>query len=674
MTVHGTNFVYNSVVKVGSSSKTTTFVNDTTLTATIPVTDMDSAGTFSISVFNPTPGGGTSNSQTFTVNNVTPVTSELIPDTRGVGSAQFTIIVNGSNFVYNSVVRFEGSDRVTTFINSTQLQATILAGDQAVAGTYSITVFSPTPGGGTSNAQTFTVGNPLPTTESISPTTANVGGIAFSDTVTGTNFTAGSIVRVNGSNRTTTFISSTQVVATILASDIDSAGTDTIRVFNPTPGGGTSNPQILTVNNVVASISTLGTSSKNVGDAGFSETVNGSGFVYNSVVKFNGSSRTTTFVSSSQLTAQLLDTDLDTAGTFDVTVFNPTPGGGTSNAKQITVNNLVPTTTGINPTSKNVNDAEFSMTVTGTNFVYNSVVRINGNSRTTTYVDNLHLTAAILSSDIDTSGTFSITVFNPTPGGGTSNGQTFSVLASSISGKVFNDLNGDSIKQGGEPVLSGWKLYILGGLINDSIVTDGSGNYTFGSLPSATYIISTSLPSGKLITLPSTASSYTVTLSAGQDATGKDFGIYQYGTVIGMKFKDINGNGVKDAEDVGLQGWKVRLSGSSRNDTATTDVNGNYSFGNLLAGNYTISEIAVGGWTQTLPTSNGSYSASIISGSSFANFDFGNYPGAAKYRTLKATTELSVKGNKIKYKKSFDLECGDEFVLVMFLLQRVTML
>jgi VCBS repeat protein/FG-GAP repeat protein len=67
------------------------------------------------------------------------------------------------------------------------------------------------------------------------------------------------------------------------------------------------------------------------GGVGFTLTVNGTGFVSGAVVKWNGSPRTTTFVSGSRLTAAILATDIATAHTASVTVVNPTPGGGTSN-------------------------------------------------------------------------------------------------------------------------------------------------------------------------------------------------------------------------------------------------------------------------------------------------------------------------------------------------------
>ncbi|HEY7680837.1 MAG TPA: SBBP repeat-containing protein, partial [Terriglobia bacterium] len=76
------------------------------------------------------------------------------------------------------------------------------------------------------------IGNPIaaPTLSSISPANAVAGGPGFTLTVDGTNFKETSVVRWNGSNRTTTFVSSTQVKAAIVASDIAAAGTAQVTV------------------------------------------------------------------------------------------------------------------------------------------------------------------------------------------------------------------------------------------------------------------------------------------------------------------------------------------------------------------------------------------------------------------------------------------------------------
>jgi Zinc carboxypeptidase/Ig-like domain CHU_C associated len=74
---------------------------------------------------------------------------------------------------------------------------------------------------------------PNPTNTSVSPNTRTAGSGAFTLTVTGTNFISGqSIVRWNGANRTTTFVSSTQLTAAITAGDVATAGTANVTVFN----------------------------------------------------------------------------------------------------------------------------------------------------------------------------------------------------------------------------------------------------------------------------------------------------------------------------------------------------------------------------------------------------------------------------------------------------------
>lgn len=62
------------------------------------------------------------------------------------------------------------------------------------------------------------------------------------------------------------------------------------------------------------------------GSPAFTLTVNGTGFVSGSTVYWNGSARTTTFVSAAQLTASILAADVATATSGIVTVHNP---GGT---------------------------------------------------------------------------------------------------------------------------------------------------------------------------------------------------------------------------------------------------------------------------------------------------------------------------------------------------------
>ncbi len=420
LTVNGTNFLNTSVVLFNGSNRTTTFVSATQLTAQITAADQAAGGLFPITVFTPAPGGGSSAVINLTVNNPVPTLASINPTTRTAGDAAFVLTATGTNFNGSSIVRFNGSDRVTTFVSATQLTAQITAADVATAGTPGITVFNPVPNGGTSVVRTLTVNNPAPAVTSISPATKLANDPAFDLTVNGTNFNASTVVRINGNARTTTLVSATQLTAQITAADVATAGLYPITVFNPTPGGGTSAAVNLAVNNSVPTLVSIAPASKTAGDAVFTLTVNGTNFVNTSVVRINGTNRTTTFVNTTQLTAQLTAADVAAAGTFPITVFNPSPGGGTSAAANLTVNNPAPTATSINPTTKIAGDAAFTLTVNGTNYNASSVVQISGSNRTTTFVNATLITAQISAADVAAAGTFPITVFNPAPGGGTS--------------------------------------------------------------------------------------------------------------------------------------------------------------------------------------------------------------------------------------------------------------
>jgi hypothetical protein len=90
--------------------------------------------------------------------------TSLNPSKAIAGSSSFTLAVNGTGFVSGSVVRWNGSIRATTYVNNTQLTASITAADIAIAGSASVTVFNPAPGGGTSNPATFPIHDPTPLT------------------------------------------------------------------------------------------------------------------------------------------------------------------------------------------------------------------------------------------------------------------------------------------------------------------------------------------------------------------------------------------------------------------------------------------------------------------------------------------------------------------------------
>jgi hypothetical protein len=117
-------------------------------------------------------------------------------------------------------------------------------------------------------------------------------------------------------------------------------------------------------------------------------------------------------------------------GAGDVRVDLTNAQTSTSNQFLVASAHAVPTTTNISPASKNVGDQAFSMIVDGTNFLNCSVVQLDGVSRGTTFGSANQLTASIPASDMFAPGVHAITVLSPAPGGGVSNGQTFTVVSS----------------------------------------------------------------------------------------------------------------------------------------------------------------------------------------------------------------------------------------------------
>ncbi|MEP7343346.1 MAG: NF038122 family metalloprotease [Acidobacteriota bacterium] len=160
LVVQGANFQSSSVVRWNGNDRQTTLINGTQLQAAISAADVAGAGTAKVTVF--TTGSGESAPLNFTIgaNRPLPIITRLSPSTYAVGiSSPLKLDVFGADFTPQSVIRFNGTDRATTLANSTQLSATLQPTDLAAAGDNKITVFTPGPGGGTSNEVTFVVNN-----------------------------------------------------------------------------------------------------------------------------------------------------------------------------------------------------------------------------------------------------------------------------------------------------------------------------------------------------------------------------------------------------------------------------------------------------------------------------------------------------------------------------------
>ncbi|MEM7536248.1 MAG: SdrD B-like domain-containing protein, partial [Chloroflexota bacterium] len=196
----------------------------------------------------------------------------------------------------------------------------------------------------------------------------------------------------------------------------------------------------------------------------------------------------------------------------------------------------------------------------------------------------------------------------------------------SIYGVKFYDLDGDGVWDSDEPTLPNWTihLYDAAGNIIATTTTDENGVYCFMGLRPGFYVVGEELQDGWTQAAPA-SEVYTVLLHSGQVIEGLHFGNRQgIGEIHGMKFHDRNGNGVKDPNEPGLEGWTILLVNSAGEVfSATTDAAGNYWFMGLPADVYTVVEVIQPGWTQTYPLLGG-HIVTVGDGAIIEDIDFGN--------------------------------------------------
>ena len=329
-----------------------------------------------------------------------------------VGSADFTLNLRGADFVTASRVRWNGQDRPTTYVSDTLLNVRVAAGDVDSTVAVAITVYTGPPGGGVSGAIPLAIVNPTATITGLTPDRVVAPGDSFTLRVTGTGFVPGSWVQFGGSTLSTTLQASGELTAHVPAYFVQTAGFVEVRVLNPFPGGGLSAPDTFAVEFPQPVISTLSPDSAFTG-GGFTLTVLGSRFMPQAVVRWNGSSRATTFVSATKLQAAIPASDVASSGSPMITVVHPAPGGGSSAAVAFRVREAPPRITGASPSTATAGSAAFTLTVNGSTFLDGAVVQWNGQNRATTRLSSSSLQADIPSSDIGQAGTAQLTVLNP---------------------------------------------------------------------------------------------------------------------------------------------------------------------------------------------------------------------------------------------------------------------
>ena len=327
VTATGLGFSSNvSLILVASGSQRnipTTYGGPTALSGFVPASDLNGIYPVSLFVTDPTTGAESQKlPMTLTVASVgailpTNIQAGIIACTLPSPSC-FTLQVFGANFVPGVQVLWNGTPLATSYIDGNRVTATVPAALVHDPGDIGIQVKNP--GTAASNSIKLVVGaDPYGTTIfSLSPSSVLAGGPSFTLTVTGERFAQASTVLWVRTPLKTTFVSSSQLTATVPVELLATEGVSQISVSNP----GSSNSVSFPILAATPSISSISPTSAVAGGPAFTLTVNGSGFIPASIVT-GLPGAPTTYVSRSQLTVSVPAAAIASAGTFPIQVVNP---------------------------------------------------------------------------------------------------------------------------------------------------------------------------------------------------------------------------------------------------------------------------------------------------------------------------------------------------------------
>jgi hypothetical protein len=233
-------------------------------------------------------------------------------------------------------------------------------------------------------------------------------------------------------------------------------------------------------------------------------------------------------------------------------------------------------------------------------------------------------------------------------------------LNGTLSGFVFNDLNGNGVRDPGEPGMAG---VVVGRAPPISplcpptqcatVVTAADGSFRFDAVPFGTYILDEVVPFGFQQTAPPPPGTITATLDISHpNVPNLLFGNRAVASslkIFGSVFVDTNGNGVPDAGEGPQAGVIVRLANTGTGQTLSTSTaaDGTYLFDGLSAGTYTISETVPAGFTQTAPPPPGTFTVTGAGGEQKGPFVFGNQPGVQGTASISGDKFIDLNENGI---------------------------
>ena len=210
-----------------------------------------------------------------------------------------------------------------------------------------------------------------------------------------------------------------------------------------------------------------------------------------------------------------------------------------------------------------------------------------------------------------------------------------------IAGVVFDDLDGDGVRDAEEPGVEGATIGLdldQDGFFDQRTATLADGSYLFDGLAAGEFSVSFEGLSGFTL---SSDRAQKVTLADGETRNDLDFGVYRPVTVSGQVFEDLNRDREQQFFESNLSGWTIEVdlgNDGTIDASAESDASG-YAVPGLPPGKHRISLVAQDGFDPTLPADGDGYLVQVESGADESDLDFGLFD-----KTLDGDPTASVSG------------------------------
>ncbi len=344
-----------------------------------------------------------------------PRINQITPQRVALSGASFTVAVDGSGFEPDTVVLIDKAAAETAFINDETITAIVPASVAAQAGGH--TIEARNAGGNRSNVVSLFVIPPPPVIESVLPSVLQVGGLDPGIFIIGDNFDSQATALIEGSTVPTLFLNRRELSVRVPASFVREPGEHGLRVR--AGDGQLSNSAALRVARHGPRITSIAPDQAVAGAGSLVIEIKGARFDLDSTVFFKETPLVTSFISVSELKAELPASLITEPGTYAVRVDNAGPFAEPEAAFRVLP--VVPVIHAVEPDSVREGSGEITLALVGARFDPGAVARtinggVPGDMLSTTVITQERVEVRLPARLTQKAGRISVRVENPDRG------------------------------------------------------------------------------------------------------------------------------------------------------------------------------------------------------------------------------------------------------------------